>query len=150
MSEQYQVFIRTWKAIHADKWKKFAGEANEKLLLEGAMNFRPCLTAVDRSFALQSFARTDGHDVVWDSEQETQRTTAQNAELENSTTVDADFISYIMSLSQSQISAAYYNDPSSEFSRKYRFCVAHHGFRLPVVPDQPSQREPFARRGVQQ
>ena len=134
---EYKQFVEAWKSLHAGLWQRYANSAaNEKLLLEGAQYFRPCLTAVDRSFHNNkaSFVRTDGHDAAWDAEQDAQRTAAQNVELEASTIVDDAFVSYIQSLSQSQIAEVYYRDLTSEFSRKYRICVRELGYRLPAAP----------------
>jgi hypothetical protein len=136
MSEHKQ-YIETWKLLHADLWKRYANSPeNEKILFEGAQRFRPCITGVDRSFHenKNSFTRTDGKTYEDDSRKASHRKAEQDAALEASTVVDADFISYVMSLSQSQISGAYYADPASEFARKYRVLIREHGFQLAPNP----------------
>jgi hypothetical protein len=134
MSEHKQ-YIETWKLLHADLWKRYTNSPeNEKTLREGAERFRPCITAVDRSFAQGSFIRTDGKTSEDDNREASQRKAEQDAALEESTVADANFISYAMSLSQAQISEAYYSDPSSEFARKYRVLIREHGFQLAPKP----------------
>ncbi len=128
-------WVETWKKVHANIWRKFTGNvSNDKLLLSTAQRFRPCQTAVDRAFAevRTSLVRTDGKSEADDRAEASERAAAQERELETSTTVDATFIEYAMSLSPTQLTEVYFAD--RDFARRYRVLVRDHGFRFPAQP----------------
>lgn len=128
--------VDVWLAMHPFFKQQYAGDANEKLLLDGAKLFRPCLTAVDRAYAQGNFTRTDGHDAKWDRQRAAQRKASQEAELDAAATADPAFIEHIMSLSLPELQQAYYGDgaANAEFARRYRAAVRDHGFRIPSRP----------------
>jgi hypothetical protein len=125
-------WLATWKLLHAESWRKYAGEANEKLLLEAAQNFRACITAFDRSFHQnqKSFTRTDGRTADDDARDASQRQAAHAEELETNVVITKDDIEYAMSLSPVQLVEAY---RVPDFARKYRRLIRDHGFKpVPV------------------
>lgn len=118
--------VDVWLAMHPFFKQQYAGDANEKLLLDGAKLFRPCLTAVDRAYARGNFTRTDGHDAAWDQQQAVQRRAANEAKLDAEVIVTNDDYTYAASLSPVQLAEAYHASP--EFARKYRKLQRDFGF----------------------
>jgi hypothetical protein len=131
-------WFEVWKLLHPE-WNKYAGVANEQLLLNAAQHYRPCQTAIDRAFhdVQASLVRTDGHDDGWDREQAAQRKAQLEAEREKNVVItEADF-QYAASLSPQQIADAYANP---EWARKYRRLVREFGFQPVPVFAGRSQR----------
>ena len=139
ISMTHQEWLQTWKLLHADTWRKYDGAANEKILLDGALQYRACQTAFDRSFHQNKSAlvRTDGKTPQDDAREAAEREAAENAELESNVTVSKDDYNFAASLSPAQLAETYRADPS--FARKYRKLIKDFGFRdVPV----------FAARGM--
>ena len=129
----HEEWMEAWKLIHAGTWKKYSGEANEQILLEGALPYRPCQTAFDRSFHQNQklFTRTDGRTAEDDARDASQRQTAHAEELEKNVVVTKEDLEYAMSLSPVQLVEAY---RVPDFARKYRRLIRDHGFKpVPVV-----------------
>ena len=128
----HKEWMEAWKLIHAGTWNKYAGKENEQILLEGALQYRPCQTAFDRSFHQNQklFTRTDGRTAEDDARDASQRQTAHAEALERSVVLTKDDFEYAASLSPSQLAEAYQN---AEFARKYRRFMRDHGFKpVPV------------------
>jgi hypothetical protein len=130
--DEHKPFVGAWKRLHAGLWQRYANSPeNEKTLLEGAQRFRPCITAVDRSFAQGSFIRTDGKTEDDDRIEAEQRRAAQEAELEQNVPISTADFDYAASLSPRQVAEAYRASP--EFARKYRKLIRDFGFQpVPV------------------
>jgi hypothetical protein len=135
--DEHKQYIETWKLLHADLWKRYANSPeNEKTLIDGAQRFRPCLTAVDRSFARGSFVRTDGKTSEDDRTEAEHRRAAQEADLEQNCTITNEDFDYAASLTPHQVAETYQSNP--EFARKYRKLIRDFGFQPVAI---------FARKG---
>jgi hypothetical protein len=136
--QNHRGWFEVWRLLHPE-WKKYQGEANEKLLLSAAQHYRSCQTAIDRAFhdVRASLVRTDGHDDSWDYEQEAQRKSQLEADLERNVVISEQDFQYAASLSPSQLVEAYRD---ATFARKYRKLIREFGFQPVPVFAARSQR----------
>jgi hypothetical protein len=108
------------------------GTENERILLDGALQFRACQTAFDRSYHANQklFTRTDGRSDADDRKEAAERAAARAAELEKNVVVTKAGLEYAMSLSPLQLVEAY---KDATFARLYRRLIRDHGFKpVPV------------------
>jgi hypothetical protein len=129
MSETQELF-ELWKGFNKSKWKRYEGNAeNERLVLEGASQYRLCLTAFDRSlFDCQNeLVRTDNKTDEDDERERAERAKARAAELDASVTVSREDLEMFGQLSRRELFEMCKRDP--DIARKYRKACRDFGYR---------------------
>ncbi len=134
MSETHQDYFDLWTKMYPQVWARYTSEENAQLILDGASLYRPCITAILRSFAERKslLVRVDGGDDQADRIADAKRAAAKLAAEEDATVVTTGDFEYVASLTREQVSQAYHADLNGEFARVYRSLMKTHGFQAPA------------------
>jgi len=146
MSETHEDFFNTWKLMYPHIWARYANDANAQILLEGMSLYRPCITAILRSFADRKhlLKRVDGGSDEADRVADAKRQADRHAAEEEATVVTAGDFEYVASLTKEQVSQAYHADLNGEFARVYRSLMKTHGFQAPAPRRAAPSIQPVA------